>query len=196
MNNFTKVMIFAVGVTIGSVVTWKLIDRKYKEIAQEEIDSVKEVFSKRQPLLVPTEEAQANADKAKDKPSIGTYSSRLQEEGYLNYTEYSNTKSEEVTDEMKCNNRPYTIPPEAFGEEDDYDTVSLTYYSDYFLTDDDDQIINEVDDLVGLESLESFGEYEDDSVFVRNELLRTDYEILLDQRKYFDCIKRKPHEVD
>lgn len=196
MNRFTKVMIFAVGVTIGSVVTWKLIDRKYKDIAQEEIDSVKEVFSKRQPLLVPTEEAQANANKAKDKPNIGTYSSRLQEEGYLNYTEYSNTKSEEVTDEMKFNNRPYIISPEAFGEEDDYDTVSLTYYADHFLTDDDNQIINEVDDVVGLESLESFGEYEDDSVFVRNDVLKTDYEILLDQRKYFDVIRRKPHEVD
>ena len=70
--------------------------------------------------------------------------------------------------------KPYVIAPEEFGEEYEYDTISLTYYSDRVLTDDDDEIVEDVEDVVGFESLESFGEYEDDSVFVRNDRLKCD----------------------
>ena len=45
LSNF---IIFATGAVIGSVVTWKIIKTKYEQIAQEEIDSVKEVFSKKE----------------------------------------------------------------------------------------------------------------------------------------------------
>ena len=40
-----KIFIFTLGAAVGSVVTWKLVKDKYARIAQEEIDSVKEVFS-------------------------------------------------------------------------------------------------------------------------------------------------------
>ena len=42
------------------------------------------------------------------------------------------------------------------------------------------------DEIVGLDSLTHFGEYEDDSVFVRNDVMKCDYEILLDHRNYKD----------
>ena len=48
MNSTLKnLCVFAIGATIGSLVTWKLVKTKYEMIAQEEIDSVKEVFAKR-----------------------------------------------------------------------------------------------------------------------------------------------------
>ena len=47
-----------------------------------------------------------------------------------------------------------------------------------------------MDEIVGEESLNHFGEYEDDSVFVRSDRLKCDYEILLDQRNYSDVVKR------
>ena len=43
-DTLNNVLIFAVGAAIGSAVTWKLLKTKYERIAQEEIDSVKEVF--------------------------------------------------------------------------------------------------------------------------------------------------------
>ena len=46
-NNVKIIFTFALGVAVGSVTTWKLIKTKYEQIAQEEIDSVKEVYSKR-----------------------------------------------------------------------------------------------------------------------------------------------------
>lgn len=38
---------FLVGAVMGALVTWKLVKEKYSKIAQEEINSVKEVFSRR-----------------------------------------------------------------------------------------------------------------------------------------------------
>ena len=40
----SKVFIFAVGAAIGSAVTWKLVKTKYEKIANEEIESVKEIY--------------------------------------------------------------------------------------------------------------------------------------------------------
>ena len=62
------------------------------------------------------------------------------------------------------------------------------------LVDDGGDKIEDVDDVVGMESLTNFGEFEDDSVFVRNDRLRCDYEILMDERTYSEAQKERPHQ--
>ena len=80
--------------------------------------------------------------------------------------------------------KPYVISPEEYGERDDYDLYSYTYYADKVLADEYNEPIEDVDSIIGLESLKHFGEYGDDSVYVRNDELKADYEILLDDEKY------------
>lgn len=41
-----NVLMFTAGAAIGSLVTWKVVKAKYEQIAQEEIDSVKETWSR------------------------------------------------------------------------------------------------------------------------------------------------------
>lgn len=91
---------------------------------------------------------------------------------------------------------PYVISPEQFGENEDYERISLTYYADQVLVDENDEIIEDVEETVGFESLNHFGEYEDDSVFVRNDAKKCDYEILLDQKLYSDVIDEMPHQME
>lgn len=88
---------------------------------------------------------------------------------------------------------PHIITPEEFGENEEYDTISLTLYSDGVLADDADKPIDDVDEVIGKESLEHFGEYEDDSIFVRNDKLKCDYEVLIDERKYAQILEDKPY---
>lgn len=187
--NFTM---FILGATIGSVVTWKYVEHKYEQIAQDEIDSVKEVFLKRETVISDDEDSRSKAENAKDKPSVVEYAARLREQGYT--TNYSNGEREES--KPMADDKPYVIGPEEFGDQEDYDKISLTYYADKRLADDNDELVEDVDNVVGLDSLNCFGEYEDDSVFVRNDWLKCDYEILLDQRKYSDVVKKKPREVN
>lgn len=190
--NFTM---FILGAAIGSVVTWKYVERKYEQIAQDEIDSVKEVFLRRETDISVDEDSQSKAEQAKDKPSVVEYAARLREQGYT--TNYSNgEKNEKEETKPMADDNPYVISPEEFGDQEDYDEISLIYYADKRLVDDNDELVEDIDNVVGLDSLNCFGEYEDDSVFVRNDWLKCDYEILLDQRKYSDVVKKKPREVN
>lgn len=202
-NKCMSFLTFIMGAAVGSVATWQYVKKKYEQIAQDEIDSVKEVFSKKE--LTPVNEPddiRNKANQAKEKLGVAEYAARLQEHGYTNYSNIeangknaSYNKKEEESEPM-AEDKPYVIEPEEFGEIDEYESISLTYYSDNILADDNDELVEDVDTIVGVESLSRFGEFEDDSVFVRNDRLKCDYEILLDQRSYSDVIKRKPHRME
>ena len=90
----------------------------------------------------------------------------------------------------------YIIRPDEFGEYDDYDAISLTYYADHILTDEDDEIVEDIEDKIGFDALSHFGEYEEDSVFVRNDRIKCDYEILLDQRKYSEVEHYNEYQME
>lgn len=91
---------------------------------------------------------------------------------------------------------PYVIEPIEFGELDDYKTFELTYYEDGILEDEDYDIVKNPEEILGPDALGSFGEYEDDSVFVRNERLRADFQILKDYRTYDEARSIGPGRVD
>lgn len=190
MSKATNVLIFVLGAAVGSVVTWQYVKNKYERIAQEEIDSVKEVFLKREPdVTVEVKEADVR-NRKEEKPGVVEYAARLQKEGYTNYAGMNSVE------EVKVAESPYVISPEEFGEFDEYEKISLTYYADQVLADENDELVDDVDDVIGFESLTHFGEYEDDSVFVRNDRLKCDYEILMDSRLYSDVVKTMPHRVE
>ena len=173
----SKIGLFITGVAVGSAVTWKLVKTKYEKMVQEEIDSVREVFSKH----ANTEEVEGEEDTEPD-PDIDKemYRQFVDETGYA----AKSTEKEEEKD-MSDTNKPYVIAPEEFGE-CDYAMLTLTCYTDGTVTNDRGKIVANVDELVGNDSLERFGENEDDpdSVYVRNDKLQIDYEILKDYRDY------------
>ena len=86
----------------------------------------------------------------------------------------------------------YVIAPDQVGDYDEYELVSLTYYADGVLTDSENNPILEedIEDYVVPDFADHFGEYEDDSVFVRNEVMEIEYEILRDLRNYSDIVNK------
>ena len=105
-----------------------------------------------------------------------------------NYTSFYKDEedAEEEVEKMK-DEKPYVISPESVGE-DDYDVVTFTYYANDILTNEHDEVIEgkELETLIGSDSLTHFGEYEEDCVYVRNDKLKTDFEILRDIMPYSD----------
>lgn len=193
-NNVKYFASFLFGTAVGVAVSWKILKTKYEQIAQEEIDSVKEVFSKRNKETAEflndaaktLSEIKEEIDEEPSEKSDGTidYSGMCRDFGYI-----SENKEKKGGDYM--NDYPYVISPDEF-DEIGYNTVSLTYYADGVLTDECNDPIEDVDEIIGEDSLNHFGEYEDDSVFVRNDALRTDYEILRDLRNYYDIVGSSP----
>lgn len=184
-NKVTCALAFVVGAAVGSIATWKFVETKYKRIAQEEIDSVKAAFSSRKVESGIVE----IGDDIPEMPEI-TAAAIVDYNRVLNKTNYNDISIDKEGEESVC--KPYVISPDEFDELDDYQTSSLTYYADGVLEDDFGEVIEDIDALVGRESLTHFGEYEDDSVFVRNDELKIDYEILLDLRKYSEIRQRPP----
>lgn len=177
-NKLMYIAVFAAGVGVGAGVTWKVLKDKYAKLAQEEIESVKEVFKNNftktdYPEEDEEESGYSNKEDNMYKSTIGKY----------NYSTYSEEKKPEVK-EVKNEDEPYVISPNDFGELDDYECITLFYYNDGVLADDRDEIVDNANDMVGRDFAEHFGDYEDDSVFIRNDSRRCDYEILLDGRNF------------
>ena len=181
-NGLKYALAFSLGAAVGAAVSWKLLKTKYEQITRDEIESVKEVYSKRDDLVTEYEEpenleesAKELAAMAKDKPDLKEYAAKLKEEGYT-----------ETVKEVADVRKPYVISPEEFGELEDYETDYLTYYYDHILADDMDDIIDDIEGVVGQESLDRIGEYEPDLIHVRNDKLRIDYEIAVVTEAYSD----------
>lgn len=181
-------VIFSLGVAAGLAISWKYNKDKYETIAREEISDVKERYrSKREHTEKETDVEESDED-AEEEPVSGFKNEYENMMRNLGYKDYGEKKGE---DEVA---KPYVIKPEEFGQtDDDYDLISLNYYADGVLTDDFDDIIEDVEGTVGEDSLSHFGEYENDAVYVRNDARKVDYEICLDNRKFSEVVDIPPH---
>lgn len=181
-----------IGAGIGVAGTYSYFKDKYEKLAEKDFNS-RRVFDedKKDESEEPVAEKTADS-RTVDKPSIAEYAARLQKEGYVNYSDMQDKKQKQEIGVDK----PYVIQPSDFGEFDDYEKISLTYTADGVLLDDMNEIVDDIEETVGEDSLEHFGEYEDDSVYVRNDAKKCDYEILLDQRNYQEIFETHPHRTE
>lgn len=185
---------FVLGAAAGSLVTWKLIEKKYQQIADEEVASVKKAYSmemaeKNRELKAETFPVTVNPpvspiqefDTGKLKEILDDYYSS---EEKPDYSAYSQAKEEKPSEEP--DGGPYVIIPNEFGEFEDYEQIELTYYKDGVLAEGTDIVI---EDLLGdIDPGKHFGEYEMDRVFVRDDARQVDYEIIRDERTYMEVI--------
>lgn len=89
---------------------------------------------------------------------------------------------------------PYVISPEDYEDPsyDDYDRVVLTYYKDNILARNDDEVLKDPESYVGPKALSSFGMYEEDTVYVRDDMSKLQYEIDRDLRPYTEVVGPLP----
>lgn len=186
MNKCLYFAMFVTGSVVGSAATWQYTKKKYEQITQEEIESVKDTFSRIKKEQEKNKELEEPADGCgyiiDAKPTI-TEADRIDYSSIIKDNNYIKEK------ETVMNNKsPYVITPDEFGELDEYDTVSLVYYADKYLATYDGEIVEDIEETIGFESLNHFGEYEDDTVFVRNDVLKHDYEIMQDESNFEDIV--------
>ena len=193
-----NLLFFVAGAAIGSVVTWKLIEKKYKDLADEEIESVKETFKNRKSRIT-KDEVKETVEKVinKWKEPKETVEDIVTSEGYSIENEEEIDEDDESNYTINVDNdievvTPYVITPEQFGEYNEYGTKTLTYYADNVLTDEIDNPItsDEMITMIGPDALDHFGEYEDDSVYIRDEMNEMDYEILKSEKKFSEIPER------
>lgn len=194
-KSITNIFIFTVGAVIGSAVTWKYTKAKYEQIAKEEIESVKEVYSRRAQTEAEEKVEPIDDDSlATSIEEMNRYCDEIEKSGYA--TAVDNTK--ERRGRTVKHDEPYLIPPEEFDEIEGYTTVTLTYYNDGVLANMWDSPLDEdeIEELVGSDFMEHFGVYEDDTVYIRNDALKTDYEIQRDWSNYSEIMSGDSRQVN
>lgn len=174
----SKIMIFVAGAGIGSAITYKLVKKQYDQIIQEEIDSVKEAFSNK-PESTDTEKH----EEEESEPEKVKYRSIVDEAGYATESEKEEEEEEEVME------KPHIISPEEFGDSD-YAVLTLTYFLDGTVLNDRNKIVTNVEELIGEGFAKHFGDYPEDpdTVYVRNDKLEIDFEVLKDYREYSETV--------
>ena len=194
-SKFINVLMFAAGAAIGSAVTWRIVKTRYDRIIDDEIESVKEAFAHVDDC---EESVEPDTDSEEDLPA---HSKQInwndledleEDDDTVEYSRLTKQYTSEKGGVISMSNEPKVISPYDFGELDGYHQIELTYYADGTLEDDEYNIVEDGDELLGPDALNTFGEYEEDSVFVRNDRLRTDFQILRDYRTYEEARSINP----
>ena len=222
-RNLLVSIAFVVGAATGVAATFTYAKKKYAKIAQEEIDSVKEIYSKK-PKKDDAEEIDEDEEEIYyDRPEIEDEPEeefveefrpatpeevKAYERATRHYRELSEMDEKTLEEKVReksinivrdCNritseggnkvlaDKPYIIKPNEFGEQD-YDEVTLVYYANgKFTSYDTGDLMDEfeIEDAIGdIDPSVHFGDYEEDSVFIRNDERGIDYEVLRDEDPY------------
>ena len=156
---------FAAGAVLGVIVAWRYsVHASEEETYDEEFD-----------------DTNADADDISEE-SAEKEKSEVQriviDEGYT--AEEAETKD------------PYVISSDEFGFFDDYEEITLTYYADDILADDQDRIIEDKESIIGRDALSRLTNTDDETVYVRNEKLKVDYEICYDYKRFAEVMDEQP----
>jgi hypothetical protein len=200
-----NVLLFTAGAAVGSAVTWYVVKTKYEQIIQDEIDSVKETWAR---LMREEAMDETSIDDTDIDDDVDLDEDELTNSEMIDYSRLANVYKGSGDDaaendgegegdvaddsEVPSIDGPYVITPDEFADGDyDHDLYCLTYYSDGVLANDWWEEID-IDETIGRDALDHFGDYAEDIVHVRNKRLRADYEVVQDVRRYADLIANDP----
>lgn len=203
---------FVLGAAAGSLVTWKLIEKKYMDMADDEIRSVKEMYRSKANRVTDDEVRDISKQFVEEERSQIHYepddtgkqlidklnnltTTYVSDDEKPDYTAYSQAKEKHnvfddamPTEPEVKHDEPYIIDPTEFGEFSEYEQRELTYYKDGVICENDTDMIDPYDIFGDLDVGDHFGEYENDRVFVRDDKRQVDYEILRDERTFMEVI--------
>lgn len=204
-STLNKVIIFAIGAAIGSLVAWKLTKTKYEKIMIEEEQSLREYYNKK--TKVYEDSANTLHDYYNDRlKEIDEKEKKMEEDKKTEESKIVNDLRERYAEVLKDHkysidepcyeggqDRPYVVTPEEFGNADEYDIISLNYYADGIVSDDWGDKIKDLEATIGEDFASHYGEYEEDAVYIRNDRLKVEYEVLKSLSKYSEMF---PAEED
>lgn len=185
------------GGATGYLVTKKLLDAKFETELHIQIQDVKDHYK-----LVRKEGEFASPLTVKSsKEAEVDYNNVLEGLEYIDVEEGETETVVEVVEEdeddeeevvVRNPNEPYIISIKEFMQDrDEYDKVTVSYFEDDdVLCDEREEVIPNVEATVGSDALTKFGELSEDSkiVYVRNERIKTDFEVLRDPGSYSEIV--------
>lgn len=190
MNAIKATLIFVAGAGVGSVVTWYAVKTKYKKIADEEIASVKEVFSKRERKADPEKSPDETSEKTiqEEDHHMDDYKKIVEDSGYTNYSKRPERKDDAEYDLPSEDDNPFVsfINDDEYGYE--FETESLDYYvSDDILVNEFGEVMeeDEVNEAIGVDWKDRVLNCNYDMLYIRNTYQEKDYEVVVNYDSWY-----------
>lgn len=171
MSKITGFLIFATGFLGGSISAYFALKKRFDILMEEEIQSVKESYEKLNSSDI--------EDSCEESDDIV---------GQFIYNDDDQNTPGEQEEPQKNFEVPYLIPPNEFNEVYGYETATLTLYSDGVIADEDMEIVDDVDEILGEENLQQLRDGETNCVYIRNDSKYCDYEVLIDFGIFEDAV--------
>lgn len=177
-----QLIIFLAGIGVGATGCFLCVKKHYDKITDDEIKSVKEYYKKE--FLEAFDNAHVYSSSSEDSEDNKVTQQNYKSKGsdLVNYSDFY--KKEEETNEKNDKLLPYVIDEDEFLEENQYDKITISYFED------DSVFVNQEDDIIsdGMEFVgeENISKFKNDVLYVRNEKLGVDYEVILEKGGYED----------
>ena len=163
--------------------------KKFDDRDEQELEEIKKLYEQKYKEQPKAEAPNSNLTPegsflATVTPAIVVSNETKQEAKEL-IKDYTPEKSHDYATDI------YVVSPLEYGEDPTYINESLTYYSDGILAnDDDDSIIEDIDDVIGIGSLNHLGDYEEDYLYVKNDIVGAYYEVSRSDKTYSEVTGR------
>lgn len=207
-----NLIIFLAGAAAGTGVTYYCLRKYYNDQMESTIQEIKLDYDER--LKSQTNASQHETEEQSDesegyvKPENYSKTSRKNHKTEDNQFDYNalskdgladenqDEEPEEMISHITVKTEPpkgrkrYCISPDEFIELDGREKITLTYFEgDQVFMDENEQVDLNGLKNVGKSNLDHVGDYEDGTLYVRNDDNGTDYEIIFDDRSYADFIE-------
>ena len=215
-----KLLYLIIGGVSGSLVTGFIMKSKYENSKDEEIEEIRQAMLEgigKDERKNDEHDDDADDDAVEDIETLKKISSNkvnqvkqarekpdmkniLEKNGYREEPDFDDEDDEDEFEEEELDDSelPFSeetdiaiITEEEFGEYRDYEKQYLFYLRDKTLVDDQGNMIDDIDEYVGFDSIHQFNEYDDNHVYVRNYRLKTDFDIYRDTEHTYKNFKER-----
>ena len=195
MNNIIKgAFLFIFGAALGSGITYVVTKNKYEDILVESQKSLRDYYERKQEKSPKKEELKEdvsinvdiNEHLEHDPIIIDNSIPENHEEIVNNLLNSYHTLSGEEKESFL--NKPYIIEEDEYGQFEDYTYETYVLYEDGILADSDDKVFDDYEEVLGLEFIDHLKKYDIDAVYVRNDVLKKDFEIIPDSYRFEDIV--------
>ena len=169
-----KSLIFGAGALVGFSITKIILDKRFHNEMETLLNGLYEEEGVKEEVTSSIQESSKKEDDVKEFKTL----SDVYDEIVTTAINKDNEVVNNVFDNGDGEVGPYLISGDEFLQDSSYEKIDLYYYEeDKILTDTKDKIIDNHSKFVG-DALEHFDDVDDDAIFVRNDALLTDYEVL------------------
>lgn len=178
------IFFFVIGAAIGATVTYFYTVGKEREKNERDIAELKAYYNNEfKEKLAQKHEKTAKNDE--NSPKIEIQNSNDNSENQ--YEKVIESVKEENSPVLKVDAPRVIISGDEFLEDDEYDKETLYYFEeDEVFSDPEYVVVPDGINLIGKENLDHVGMFEDNVLYVRNELFGKDYEVIFHDQAYSD----------